>query len=98
LELLAADFLMQSPYRLKNFFWFDWIIRDVFAYLYYRANSYVVLPGVCKVLSLGDEWRSKVATAYHRAVKACDYEMKSLILSAGEEWQKIFGQQIPRCL
>jgi SMODS domain-containing protein len=34
LELLAADFISQSPWHLRNYFWFDWITRDFFAYLY----------------------------------------------------------------
>jgi hypothetical protein len=38
LELLAAGFLSQSPWRLNSFFWFDWIARDFFAYICRRAN------------------------------------------------------------
>lgn len=98
LELLAADFLGQSPWRLQDFFWFDWIIRDFFAYLYYRANSFVVVPGTYELLILGDKWRSRSETAYYRAAKACDYEEGNSVLAAGEEWQKIFGYQIPRSM
>lgn len=29
LELLAADFLGNSPWRLRDFFWFDWITRCI---------------------------------------------------------------------
>jgi hypothetical protein len=96
LELLAANFLAQSPWRLNSFFWFDWISRDFFAYLYHRANSYVVAPGTLESIYLGNEWQSRAESAYWRAVKACEYEERNLVEAGGEEWQKIFGPQIPR--
>jgi hypothetical protein len=96
LELLAADFLSQSPWRLYDFFWFDWITRDFFVYLYHRSNSFITAPGTLETIYLGKEWQSRVETAYYRAVKACDYEKHNLVGAAGEEWQKIFGPQIPR--
>jgi hypothetical protein len=96
LELLAADFLGKSPWRLNDYFWFDWIIRDFFAYLYHRANSWVVVPGTFETINLGNEWQSRAQTAYFRADKACEYEKINLVATAGDEWQKIFGQQVPR--
>jgi len=53
LELLAADFLGKSPWRLYDFFWFDWITRDFFAYLYHRANSFIAVPGTLETIHLG---------------------------------------------
>jgi len=96
LELMAADFLSQSPWRLKDFFWFDWITRDLFAYLYHRANTFVTVPGVNESIFLGNDWQSRCASAYSRAVKACKFEYDNKVEQAGEEWQKIFGSQIPR--
>lgn len=96
LELLAADFIGKSPWRLYDFFWFDWITRDFFAYLYHRANSYIVVPGTFETIYLGNEWQSRAETAYWRAEKACRFEQSNLIVAAGEEWQKIFGQQVPK--
>jgi len=96
LELLAADFLGQSPWRLYDYFWFDWITRDFFAYLYHRANSFVMVPGTSETIDLGNEWQSRAETAYYRARKACEDEKINMVATAGEEWQKIFGLQIPR--
>lgn len=96
IELLAADFLPASPWHLHDFFYFDWITRDFFAYLYHRANTFITVPGTFERIYLGNEWQSRALTAYDRAVKACDYEKINLVEAAGEEWQKIFGQQIPR--
>lgn len=96
LELLAADFIGKSPWRLYDFFYFDWIIRDFFAYLYTKANLSVVVPGTHETIYLGNEWQSRTETAYYRAEKACKCEKINLVETAGEEWQKIFGQQVPR--
>jgi hypothetical protein len=96
LELLAAEFIAQSPWRLHDFFWFDWITRDFFAFLYYKANSLVAVPGTGETIFLGNEWQSRTESAYWRAVKACDHEGENEVEEAGDEWQKIFGYQIPR--
>ncbi|MBM3358113.1 MAG: hypothetical protein FJY54_10350 [Betaproteobacteria bacterium] len=95
LELLATDFLGKSQWRFRDFFWFDWITRDFFAYLYGRANTFVYVPGTLEPIFLGSEWRSQTESAYWRAEKACRYEEHNLVAAAGEEWQKIFGPQIP---
>ena len=96
LELLAAEFLAQSPWRLNTFFYFDWIIRDFFAYLYGKANGWVFAPGTMEAMSLGADWQSRAESAYGRAVKACDHEKHNRVVEAGDEWQKIFGTDIPR--
>lgn len=96
IELVAADFLQQSPWGKHSYFWYDWIMRDFFAYLYSKANQYVFVPGTHEMIWLGDAWQSRAETAYNRAVKACDYEKENWINLAGEEWQKIFGTQIPQ--
>ena len=96
LELVAAEFIAQSLWRLKDFFYFDWLTRDFFAYLYHRANSVIVVPGTFEIMYLGDAWQSRAASAYHRAVKACGHEYDNQVADAGDEWQKIFGIDIPR--
>jgi len=96
LELVAVDFLRKSPWRRNTFFYFDWIMRDFFAYLYGRANSLAFVPGTVDSVWLGDNWQSRALSAYGRAVKACDYEYLNKVDQAGEEWQKIFGSFIPR--
>ena len=96
LELLAVAFIQQSEWRQNDFFWFDWIIRDFFAFLYHAAGTSLSIPGTSERIYLGNDWRSRAAMAYHRAVKACDYERDNYVFSAGEEWQKIFGSQVPQ--
>jgi len=96
LELLATQFIWQSPWRFMDYFYFDWITRDFFEFLCRRAEGYVVVPGTNEVVALGNDWLSRTMLAHGRAVKACEYEKGNLIEAAGDEWQKIFGLDIPR--
>lgn len=98
LELLATEFIAQSPWRLYDWFYFDWIVRDFFAFLYHRANGFVLVPGTYEVMTLGNDWQSKAESAYRRAAKACDCEYQNRVTDAGGEWQKIFGCDVPRGL
>ena len=96
LELVATEFMAQSHWRLNDWFYFDWITRDFFVYLYNRANGFVCVPGTFEVIALGDAWQSRALSAYERAVKACALEYNNHVAAAGDEWQKIFGSDIPR--
>lgn len=98
LELVAAEFLAQCPWRIYDYFWFDWISRDFFAYLYWKANTWITVPATGERIFLGDEWQRRAESAYSRAVKACDNERDNYVELAGEEWQKIFGQRIRRVI
>lgn len=95
LDLLVAGFLSQSPWRQNDFFYYDWLLRDFFFYLHRQANGFVIMPGTFEVIALGDAWATRAWSAYERAVKACDYERDDYQVLAGEEWQKIFGPDIP---
>ena len=95
LELLAADFLLQSPWRHYDLFYFDWIVRDFLAYLLHRANTLVAVPGTAELIPLGAVWQSRTQSAYDHAVKASYYEQHNAIAAAGHEWRQIFGPQVP---
>ena len=96
LELVAAEFFLQCPWRLYDYFWFDWITRDFFAYLCLKASLSLAIPGLNEHIHLGNDWQSRALTAWSRASKACDFDKANLIDAAGEEWQKIFGTDLPR--
>src|SRR3546814_907371 len=95
IELLMAEFLQQSFWRQEGYFYYDFLLRDFFRYLLGRSNGYVFAPGTSKLIALGDAWYSRCESARDRAIKACEYEYSDYVISAGEEWQKIFGNQIP---
>jgi hypothetical protein len=95
LELLCTEFLAPYQYKDKGTMFYDWIVRDFFAFLVGKAGRFVLAPGTAKVLWLGDSWKSRAESALNRATKAVDFEANNMPYSAGSEWQKIFGTDIP---
>jgi len=97
LELLSIDFLATWQYRGRGTTFYDWLVRDFFGFLKDKYTwSTVRVPGTYESIALGDaDWKSRAQTAYDRAVKACEYETNNIPYSAGLEWQKIFGTDIP---
>lgn len=95
LELLAQNFMATWFAPNRTLYWYDWMVRDFFGYLMNRHNTFEYLPGTAESVWLGGDWFTKAQTAYGRAVKACEYERDNMEVSAGLEWQKIFGYDIP---
>ncbi len=89
------EMLQARSYGGADEFWFDWLIRDFFAHMIGRAAGWFSMPTTGEVIYLGNEWLSRAESAYARALKACDYERDNYGTLAGEEWQKIFGPEIP---
>ncbi|WP_155710257.1 SMODS domain-containing nucleotidyltransferase [Burkholderia stagnalis] len=96
LELLAIEFLDQCPWRNQDYFYYDWISRDFFKWMITKANTYLWAPGTYNPLWLGDAWKSRAESALARAEKACIYERANDMANAGDEWQKIYGTDIPK--
>ena len=96
IELLSIEFLNNWQYHGNSVTYYDWLVRDFLNYLVGRANGYVYAPGTNEMMSLGSGWKSRAETAHGRASKACDYEAASNWPAAGDEWQKIFGTDIPK--
>ncbi len=95
LELLAIDFMSGWAYKDKSTVYYDWMVRDFLTYIVGRANGWLFVPGTSEMISLGDGWKSRAETARDRAIKACVFEGAQESTSAGLEWQKIFGSDIP---
>jgi hypothetical protein len=94
LEILATVFVNQWQFRDQTIFYYDWMVRDFFAFmLRYGQGSWVKPAGIDERIPFGECWQSKTNTAYARALKACDYEYKDEGFSASSEWQKVFGNQ-----
>ena len=94
-ELLVAEFLTTYRHRNQHYFYYDWFMRDFFDFLCSCAWRTIYMPGTGEAISLGADWLSRAESARDRALKACDYERDDLTISAGQEWQKIFGNRIP---
>lgn len=96
IERLVLECLEQSSYGKHNEFWFDWLVRDVLAHMISRADGGFYVAGKFQEwISFGDAWLPKARAAYEIALKACDYERANMNLSAGSEWQKLFGDYVP---
>ena len=95
LEALARSVLPTVNYGGSDEFWFDWIVRDAFAFLTRCVNDSFTMPGTGEVIRIGDQWVSRAVSAHDRAVKACGLEDRNEEYLAGIEWQKIFGSMVP---
>lgn len=96
IELLVTEFVQQSPWRLYGYYFYDWLLRDFFKFLQGKEYAYLIVPGTYELMGIGNDWKSRCDSAYDRAIKACDYEHGDYVNLAGEEWKKIFGDQIPQ--
>ena len=83
IELLSIDFLGTWQYRGKSTFYYDWMVRDFFAWLLERSSSYVIVPGTYDLVDIGDSWRSRAESAHGRAKKACESDAEKLPCIAG---------------
>lgn len=95
IELLVAEFLTGYSHNAYNTYWYDWYVRDFLKFLVSKANGTVTIPGTYESYYLGDAWLSKATTARDTAVLACEWEYSDYDVTAGQEWQKIFGPRIP---
>ncbi len=96
LEIAACSFVRQWRYNDQSIFWYDWMVRDFFAFLWQHRNRTAQIPGIQEIIHLGDSWVSRCESAYTRALKACEYEYHDLGALAEGEWEKIFGDQFTR--
>jgi hypothetical protein len=92
---MVADFIRNCEWGKHGYFWYDWLIRDCLKFIRTRVNGRATLPGTGEVISLGNNWSSKIDAAIQAAETACNYERDDLDILAGHEWQKIFGNRIP---
>lgn len=94
LERLAVEFMHAWEHHFNDVFYYDWMIRDFYAFLYHKSNGFVTMPGTGEVIALGSDWEFKVKTAYGHASVACDHERANNSIAAGEHWKSIFGSMI----
>jgi hypothetical protein len=95
IERLAVHFLGQWPHSHQDVFWYDWMIRDFFAWLLRYVNGTLHMPGTRELIPLGDDWQFRAERAYGHALSACENEYGNYGALAGDDWQKIFGTEIP---
>lgn len=95
IELLVSEFLPARGWGDQSTFWYDFYVRDFLQYLCGRSATYVAIPGTGEYYWLGSDWLAKAQAARDIAVAACHWEYHDYDVTAGQEWQKIFGPRIP---
>jgi hypothetical protein len=95
LELLAIEFLSAWPRAGDPKSFYDWMVRDFFAFLAEQAGRTLTVPGSDEAMAIGSEWLGAARDARTHAAKACDFENGGLNADAWWEWEKIFGERIP---
>lgn len=96
IELSVIEFLSTWGNAGKPSVYYDWMVRDYFFHLTQSENRILYAPGTGEALNMGNAWSSKAESALRRAREACENEANEWPILAGEEWQKIFGQDIPK--
>ena len=95
LERLSIEFMETWGSNTKDIFWYDWMVRDFFAYLCTRANGYISMPGSGELIALDNDWLFRAQTAHKKSISACENEHQNYEYLAGSDWQDIFGNIIP---
>ncbi|MCW0984041.1 MULTISPECIES: SMODS domain-containing nucleotidyltransferase [Rhizobium] len=95
IERLVVEFLGMHPNATEDYFYYDFLVRDFFAYLINRSNTYITMPGTGELIWLGSDWLTRAQTASRNALAACGAEKENSKILAGLYWQDIFGPQIP---
>lgn len=95
LELLAIEFLVSWVRAGDPANFYDWMIRDFFAFLGGQAGRSLPIPGSDRTLDIGTPWLTAARMAHVHAAKACECESEGLNADAWWEWEKIFGERVP---
>ncbi|MGU3452843.1 SMODS domain-containing nucleotidyltransferase [Methylobacterium fujisawaense] len=95
IELLVAEFMSTYQYAQQDYYYYDWFVRDFLRALVGRASSGLLIPGTGEWIWLGADWLPKAKAALAVAETACEWERLDYDVTAGQEWQTIFGARIP---
>lgn len=95
IDTLAYDFLEGWGHKDKSFTYYDWMVRDFFAFLKNCSEdqNYWLAPGSSKKVYREGKFEYKALLAYNIACRAVEYESKEQQYSANEKWREIFGSK-----
>jgi hypothetical protein len=97
LELIAQDFLDQWAHNkdsggaMTGYAYYDFMMRDFFAYLGTKKLGYLFSPGTYDLVHLGDAWEAQARFAANAAARATTLGAEDKLDRAKEEWRNIFG-------
>lgn len=94
LEILVVDYLSEKHDNEINVLYPE-LIFGFFDYLKEKKNASIISPASGTSIDIGDEWCSKVESAYSRSEKAIKLEAKNKLKDASLKWKKIFSDDFP---
>lgn len=93
LERFAIEFMKGWSYTRGDTYWYDWMVRDFFAFMTGYGNGVINMPGTGIRIPLGDAWVAKAQKAAASAVTACMWEDLCMDQFAADAWGEIFGHR-----
>lgn len=95
IDTLAYNFLKQSRYTTTGYVYYDWMVRDFFAYLkdQNENQNYWYAPGSGQSVRRKGNFEYKALRCYNISLEAIDYEEKNMPYSANGKWKEIFGSK-----
>lgn len=97
IDTLSYQFLATWEYRDKSYTFYDWMVRDFFAYLrdIDTAKNYWLAPGSGSYVWKTGNFQTKAKAAHAIAVIAINHLERKEYWSAKYEFRRIFGNAFP---
>lgn len=94
IDTLVANFLEStSDYDTRSYLYYDWMVRDFFAYLKDEPDQeYYAALGSRQRVKVKKKFQKKAEKAYDLCLKAIAAERDA---NVGAKWRKVFGRNYP---
>lgn len=95
IDTLAYNFMETWSHRTDSYLYYDWMVRDFFAYLKNQSatQDYWLAPGSNKRVYREGSFEYKALRSYNIAVDAVAHEAVDQSYSANLKWKEIFGSK-----
>lgn len=96
IDTIAYRFMQDYEYADKSYFYYDWLSRDFFKYLYDNADKeYWVKFGDNKHVTKKYSFKSEAKKAYELSLSAIDAYDKGYSYTWHSKWREIYGKKFP---
>lgn len=96
IDTIAYRFMQDYEYADKSYFYYDWLSRDFFKYLYDNADKeYWVKFGDNKHVKKQYSFKNEAKNAYELSLSAIDAYDKGYSYTWHSKWREIYGTKFP---
>lgn len=96
IDTIAYRFMQDYEYADKSYFYYDWLSRDFFKYLYDNADKeYWVKFGDNKHVKKQYSFKNEAKKAYELSLSAIDAYDKGYSYTWHSKWRGIYGTKFP---